>query len=126
MKHRSTQLGVRKNPDSPRVHGLRLAVNPSSLRSEKLSRNSKEDKSSPPILPAVDKLDLPFTEATCEGSHLLSVQEVAELLQVPSSWVYEHRRPRCGNPLPHMRIGKYLRFLMTDIANYLQATRPVH
>jgi hypothetical protein len=24
MKHRSIQLGVRKNPDSPRVHGLRL------------------------------------------------------------------------------------------------------
>jgi hypothetical protein len=23
MKHRSTQLDVRKNPDSPRVHGLR-------------------------------------------------------------------------------------------------------
>jgi hypothetical protein len=24
MKHRSTQLAARKNPDSPRVHGLRL------------------------------------------------------------------------------------------------------
>src|ERR1700693_4102051 len=30
MKHRSTQLGVRKNPDSPRVHGLRLSPNLSS------------------------------------------------------------------------------------------------
>jgi hypothetical protein len=26
MKHRSTQFGVRKNPDSQRVHGLRLVA----------------------------------------------------------------------------------------------------
>jgi hypothetical protein len=26
MKHRSIQLGARKNPDSPRVHGLRLTA----------------------------------------------------------------------------------------------------
>src|SRR5438132_6774889 len=26
MKHRSTQFGARKNPDSPRVHGLRLSA----------------------------------------------------------------------------------------------------
>lgn len=26
MKQGSTQFGVRKNPDSPRVHGLRLAA----------------------------------------------------------------------------------------------------
>jgi hypothetical protein len=30
MKHRSTQFGVRKNPDSQRVHGLRLTVDSSS------------------------------------------------------------------------------------------------
>jgi hypothetical protein len=29
MKHRNTQFGVRKNPDSHRVHGLRLTVDSS-------------------------------------------------------------------------------------------------
>jgi excisionase family DNA binding protein len=29
MKSRPTQFGARKNPDSPRVHGLRPSVNPS-------------------------------------------------------------------------------------------------
>src|SRR2546425_11896542 len=29
MKHRSTQFGARKNPDSPRVHGLCLTVSSS-------------------------------------------------------------------------------------------------
>jgi len=47
MKHRNTQLDVRKNPDSPRVHGLRPAVNSSSLRSESQTGNSFESKPSP-------------------------------------------------------------------------------
>jgi hypothetical protein len=33
MKHHSTQLGVRKNPDSLRVHGLRFTATQSSLSS---------------------------------------------------------------------------------------------
>jgi hypothetical protein len=47
MKHRSTQLGMRKNPDSPRVHGLRLTVDSSSLRSGSQTGNSSESKQSP-------------------------------------------------------------------------------
>lgn len=54
---------------------------------------------------------------------LLTVQDVAALLRVPVSWVYEHVRPDCGHPLPHLKVGKYLRFLQTDILNYLQAIR---
>jgi len=44
---------------------------------------------------------------------LLTVDEVAALLKVTSSWVYEHTRSR-GTPkserLPHVKIGKYVRF----------------
>ena len=39
MKHRSTQLGVRKNPDSPRVHGLRLTVDSFSVQSQGAAEN---------------------------------------------------------------------------------------
>src|SRR5258708_38730529 len=45
MKHRSTQLGVRKNPDSPRVHGLRLAA--SSSPSESCTRLQKQQEAEP-------------------------------------------------------------------------------
>ena len=38
MKQRIAQLGMRKNPDSPRVHGLRLSVDSSSFKS--LRQNS--------------------------------------------------------------------------------------
>ena len=44
---------------------------------------------------------------------LLTVDEVATLLKVPRSWVYEHARSP-GTPrsecLPHIKLGKYLRF----------------
>jgi hypothetical protein len=59
MKHRSTQLGVRKNPDSPGVHGLRLVVNSSSLRSGSQTGNSSEGKPSPPV----DRIGLPSAGA---------------------------------------------------------------
>ena len=44
---------------------------------------------------------------------LLTVAEVAALLRVSKSWVYEHTRSRVLSPaerLPHIRIGKYVRF----------------
>jgi hypothetical protein len=49
MKHRSTQLDARKNPDSQRVHGLRLTVDSSSLRFGSWTRNSSERKQSPQV-----------------------------------------------------------------------------
>ena len=44
---------------------------------------------------------------------LLTVADVAALLKVSRSWVYEHTRTR-GAPrserIPHVKIGKYVRF----------------
>jgi excisionase family DNA binding protein len=48
-----------------------------------------------------------------ELDELLTVDEVAALLKVSRSWIYEHTRKR-GTPrssrLPHVKIGKYVRF----------------
>ncbi len=54
---------------------------------------------------------------------LLTVHEVAQILKVPVSWVYEHARVNCRQPLPHLKIGKYLRFSEVDVFNYVQASR---
>jgi excisionase family DNA binding protein len=43
----------------------------------------------------------------------LTVDEVAALLKVSRSWVYEHTRSRStprSERLPHVKIGKYVRF----------------
>jgi len=48
-----------------------------------------------------------------ELHELLTVEEVAALLKVNKSWVYEHTRTRdvaTNDRLPHIKIGKYLRF----------------
>src|SRR6266478_197605 len=52
---------------------------------------------------------------------LLTVPEVAALLHVPRSWIYDHVRPGCSDPLPVIRIGKYLRFQMSDLAVYIDS-----
>jgi len=54
---------------------------------------------------------------------LLTVHEVAELLKVPVSWVYERTR-RCGpERLPHMKLGKYLGFHREDVLGWLDECR---
>ncbi len=54
---------------------------------------------------------------------LLTVQEVADILKVPVSWVYEHTRGYCTGRLPYIKIGKYLRFLDSDMSRYLDEMR---
>jgi hypothetical protein len=44
---------------------------------------------------------------------LLTVADVAAILKVSKSWVYEHTRLRNvhrDDRLPHIKLGKYLRF----------------
>jgi excisionase family DNA binding protein len=54
---------------------------------------------------------------------LLTVQEVAHLLHVPTSWVYERTRRRSGDQLPHVKLGKYLRFEEATITDFIQRQR---
>jgi hypothetical protein len=55
---------------------------------------------------------------------MLTPNDVAQMLRVPVSWVYKHTRVTCRDPLPHVKIGKYLRFFESDILGYLGATQP--
>lgn len=52
---------------------------------------------------------------------LLTPDELAARLKVPRSWVYEKTRARSRDPLPVMRIGKYMRFHWPQIVVWLQA-----
>jgi hypothetical protein len=52
--------------------------------------------------------------ARLEPSDLLTPEELADRLKVSPSWVFEQTRARSKvrnkNPLPCIRLGKYLRF----------------
>lgn len=58
-----------------------------------------------------------------EASELLTVQEAAQFLRVAVSWIYEHVRPDAGERLPHVKLGKYLRFDRRDLRAYIDAKR---
>jgi excisionase family DNA binding protein len=54
---------------------------------------------------------------------LLSVEEVADLLQVPVSWVYERTRSREKNRIPGFRLGKYWRYEEAEVFAWLERQR---
>jgi hypothetical protein len=60
---------------------------------------------------------------TIVPSDLLTPAELAERLKVPKSWVFEQTRRRAkvrnANPLPCIRLGKYLRFSWVQVSEWL-------
>ena len=58
-----------------------------------------------------------------ELQELLTVDEVAAVLKVSRSWVYEHTRARSvppGERLPHIKVGKYVRFDARAVRAFLE------
>ncbi len=51
---------------------------------------------------------------------LLTVEQIAEMWQLPRSWIYERTRRRGLEQLPHFKMGKYLRFKEEAVQEYLE------
>jgi excisionase family DNA binding protein len=60
----------------------------------------------------------PSTGARIEP--LLDADAVAQLLSVKPSWVYEASRSRL---IPHVKIGRHIRFLPTDLEAWIRDNR---
>jgi predicted DNA-binding transcriptional regulator AlpA len=64
----------------------------------------------------VDRLD---------PADLLTPEQLAERLQVKKSWIFEQTRNRAKvrnqQPLPCIRLGKYLRFSWSQVSEWLQS-----
>jgi excisionase family DNA binding protein len=58
-----------------------------------------------------------------DHSGLLTVDDLAELFRVPKSWVYERTRQRDIDPLPFLKLGKYVRFEEEAVRVWLQRRR---
>jgi excisionase family DNA binding protein len=71
-------------------------------------------------LHATEELTADMSDDTTD---LLTVQETARFLKVNASWIYEHVRPEAGDPLPVVKLGKYLRFDRRDLHAYIDAKR---
>ena len=131
MKIRPSQFGMRENTASPGQHASRLAVSHSQSKSNGVSRNPRGDESSPHTPAAISVCKPSVIEAAnaatgrtrTDKGHLLSVHDVADLLQVPTSWVYGHTRDRCPDRIPGFRLGKYWRFDEADVLAWIRRRR---
>lgn len=131
MKPRPTQFGARENTASSRQHAPRLAVHTIRAQATRPSAASQDDMS---LLSASSEESLfnspnhaAHNAATAgeerHENHLLTVHDVADLLQVPVSWVYGRTRKRSLERLPGYRLGKYWRFREDEVLAWVDSQR---
>lgn len=107
MKPRTAQLGARKNPDSERVHGLRLTVNsfPTQLK------EGAPKEHSPAITKTEEKLEPSAIERpiTCE--------EASKVLRVHPRTI--KRMARRGEVPGHFRFGRWF-FYPSELDSWMR------
>ena len=59
------------------------------------------------------------TEQTGREDMILDAEGMAEVTQVPASWFLEQARK---NMLPHLRVGKYVRFRLGEVLDFLSVS----
>jgi excisionase family DNA binding protein len=132
MKLPSTQFGERVNTASQRQHASRPAVDTYSNDGPIVEENAEIPPTSLRYVRSASSPKNPLHSVSRHAAirkdrgderHLLNVHEVAELLQVPVSWVYERVRKRSLERLPGYRLGKYWRFREADIEAWIERQR---
>ncbi len=51
---------------------------------------------------------------------LLTVTEVASLLRVPASWIYARTADGGAGEIPHLKLGRHLRFRRAEVENWIE------
>ena len=127
MKPTRLQFGVRENTASLRQHASRRVVKTICIGKETCQTRRPEVHAIASTTGFEDSLHAASPEAaTVEGNRLLTVNEVAELLHVPVSWVYGRMRRRCTERLPGFRLGKYWRFSKLEVLAWVASQRGGH
>ncbi len=54
-----------------------------------------------------------------EEKRLIGPKEVARMLNVPLSWVYQ-RTCKGKEAIPHVKVGKYVRFNLEEVLEFLK------
>ena len=57
---------------------------------------------------------------------LLTIDEMADRLRVQKSWLYQFTRPKTDDTIPHLRVGKYLRFREEEVLRWLRERQHSH
>ena len=72
--------------------------------------------------------EMPYTSSPQSSERefhdgLVGPAEIAQLLKVPISWVYDRTRRRGIERMPHFKLGKYLRFSKEEVLEWLYKSR---
>jgi excisionase family DNA binding protein len=54
---------------------------------------------------------------------LLKIDDAAKFLKVRPSFLYEQTRRGIKSTVPHLRVGRYVRFRVSDLENWLSSKR---
>lgn len=109
---------------------MRLAMKSPST-ADRQTRDSQVGGSSSAVPSTSEELHLPPEDSTNgttvrevrEQGQLLTVEELADFLRVPISWVYGHTRKRSYERIPGYRVGKYWRFNADEVMSWLREAR---
>ena len=131
MKPRPTQFGMRENTASSRQHASRFIGESHSAGiciEENLGRQQPLSKHENLVATTDNRPQAAVERAATGGerkdrNRLLTVREVAEVLQVPASWVYGRMRKRSSERLPGYRLGKYWRFCGDEVLAWVECHR---
>ena len=105
-------LGMKKIPSSPASdRGTQPARVPEGFDSSTQGRH-------PAPTPAPAATLVPTL--TNQAMGWLTIDEAAALIRVPKSWLYERTRT---NAIPHLKLGKYLRFNRDELVAWTQQFR---
>jgi len=55
------------------------------------------------------------------NQNLLTVDELAKSLNVPKSWLYSRTRETGPDAMPMIKVGKYCRFVLDDVLDWLKS-----
>ena len=59
------------------------------------------------------------------NQNLLTVDDLAESLRVPKSWVYSKSRETGPDAMPKIKVGKYCRFVLDDVLDWLKSQNEI-
>jgi excisionase family DNA binding protein len=51
---------------------------------------------------------------------LLNIEEISKVLNVPRSWIYARTRETGPGSMPRIKVGKYLRFELVKVMDWLK------
>ena len=55
-----------------------------------------------------------------EHNDLLTINEMAEKLKVPKSWLYSRTRESGPGTIPMLKVGKYIRFRLNEVMAWIE------